>query len=84
MAKPYVINDEFLGGRFDRFASYLSDGTLRITEVQDPKLDQEWELTQIILRDIEEIRRLRDFLNRLGPLEQLVEKKGEQLERASA
>ncbi|MED4749914.1 hypothetical protein [Brevibacillus choshinensis] len=68
MAKPDVISDEFLGGRFDRFASFLSDGTLRITEVKDPKPEQDWELTQITLRDWEEIVRLRDFLNKLSPV----------------
>ncbi|QRG68565.1 hypothetical protein [Brevibacillus choshinensis] len=82
MAKPDVISDEFIGGRFDRFATFLSDGTLRITEVKDPKPEQQWELTQITLQNWDEIMRLRDFLNKLSPVQP--GKESIQHERASA
>lgn len=82
-----IVSIEYIGGTFDRMAVYNQDGTLKLTDFPDIVEGQGWPPTQeVVLRNWEEIVRLRDFLNSLGPIETQVKQQEEVplLERASA
>ncbi|GEC93082.1 hypothetical protein [Brevibacillus brevis] len=65
-----IVSNELLGGKFDRMATYKTDGTLRIEATPDFQ-DGKWiEGQQIVLQNWDEIERLRNFLNSLKPVKQ--------------
>lgn len=77
-----IVANELIGGTFDRMVTYLEDGTLRIEETPELIDGQGWTPGQtVVLRNWEEIERLRDFLNSLQPVAQ---REVEQHERSIA
>ena len=64
-----IVANELLGGQFERMATYSSDGTLRIEQTPDFVPGTGWVPGQtVVLKNWEEIVRLRDFLNSLMPV----------------
>lgn len=77
-----IVSTEVIGGDFERMATYKTDGTLRIEGSPEYQPGIGWgETPRVILQNWEEICKLRDYLNRLAPIEILQEKGAEQLER---
>lgn len=62
-----VVSDEFIGGKFDRFATYYSDGSLRISDTTLVENEQWPSRKDIELPTWEEVERLRNYLNLLEP-----------------
>jgi hypothetical protein len=61
-----IVSTEYIGGKFDRMAIYYENGTLKLMDYPDLVPGQGWPpAKEIILRNWEEICRLRDFLNSL-------------------
>ncbi|MDH6351886.1 hypothetical protein [Brevibacillus sp. 1238] len=80
-----IVSNELLGGKFDRMATYRTDGTLLIEATPDFAAGNWVEAQQVILQNWEEICRLRDFLNGLTPVDVPQKRKEEPHdERASA
>ena len=69
-----IVNVEMLDSKGDRWVSYHTNGTAKISEFPDVIPGQGCPPSQeVTLRDWEEICRLRDFLNSLQPFAAPVE-----------
>lgn len=76
-----IVSNELLGGDFERFVTYKTDGTLLIENTSEfvPGVGL-IPGQKVSLQNWEEITRLRDYLNKLEP----VHKEESELERTSA
>lgn len=83
-----IVSTEYIGGTFDRMATYYENGILKLTDMPDLIPGQGWPPAQeVVLRNWEEIVRLRDFLNSLQPVAAPLQQQEEEatyLERATA
>lgn len=61
------VSDEFIGGMFDRFATFYSDGSLRISDMALAENEVFRTRKDIELPTWEEVERLRNYLNTLQP-----------------
>lgn len=90
MSKSLLDKDnvaiDYIDHKWDRWVIYQTNGTLKLSDLSVVKSGEGWEDTrEVVLKNWEEICRLRDFLNGLEPVNvpELV-KEEMQLERATA